>query len=68
MFKAAWTYEALKTYRELKHNLSNKKRYNAVRKTIKLLLANPRHPGLHTHEYHSLRGPKGEKVFEAYAE
>ena len=68
MFKAAWTEEALRTYRELKHDPSKKKHYNAIKKTIKLLLDNPRHPGLHTHEYHSLRGPKGEKVFEAYTE
>jgi hypothetical protein len=29
---------------------------------------NPRHQGLNTHEYDSLKGANGEKVFEAYAE
>ena len=29
---------------------------------------NLRHPSLCTHEYKSLRGPKGEKVFESYAQ
>lgn len=29
---------------------------------------NLHHPSLHTHEYESLKGAKGEKVFEAYAE
>ena len=29
---------------------------------------NPRHQGLNTHEYASLIGANGEKVFEAYAE
>jgi hypothetical protein len=29
---------------------------------------NPRHNSLQTHEYMSLKGPNGEKVFEAYAE
>jgi len=29
---------------------------------------NLRHPSLHTHEFTSLKGPNGEKVFEAYAE
>jgi len=54
----------LKTPRE---NISLKKRYNAINKTIKYL-SNPRHPGLQTHEFTSLKGPRGEKVFEAYAE
>ena len=30
--------------------------------------SDPRHPGLKTHEFTSLKGPNGEKVFEAYAE
>ncbi|MGH7318725.1 MAG: hypothetical protein ACRELA_03735 [Candidatus Rokuibacteriota bacterium] len=29
---------------------------------------NLKHPSLNTHEYTSLRGANGEKVFEAYAE
>ncbi|MEO5510816.1 MAG: hypothetical protein ABIS27_09305 [Longimicrobiales bacterium] len=35
-----------------------------VRKTLGLL--ETRHPGLATHEFTSLSGPLGEKVFEAY--
>lgn len=52
----------------LASNASLEKRYKAVCKCIKLLAVNPRHPGLHTHKYDSLRGPSGESVFEAYAE
>jgi hypothetical protein len=44
------------------------KRYKAVSKSLKLLAADPRHPGLSTHEFTSLKGPNKEKVFEAYAE
>ncbi len=44
------------------------KRYKAVVKTVRLLSDNPRHPGLSTHEFTTLKGPMGEKVFEAYAE
>jgi len=33
-----------------------------------LLASNPRHHSLQTHEFTSLKGPQGEKVFEAYAE
>jgi len=39
-----------------------------VRKALGLLQANPRHPRQATHEFKSLTGPAGEKVFEAYAE
>lgn len=44
------------------------KRWKAVRKTLALLETNLRHPGLNTHKYESLKGPRGEDVFEAYAE
>ncbi len=39
-----------------------------VRKTLGLLEAELRHPSLRTHEFQSLRGPNGEKVFEAYVQ
>jgi len=39
-----------------------------VRKTLGLLETNLRHPSLKTHEFISLRGPGGEKVFEAYVQ
>jgi len=44
------------------------KRLRAVRKTLGLLEANPRHPGIRTHKFQSMKGPRGEEVFEAYAE
>ena len=44
------------------------KRYKAVRKTLGRLEINPRHPGLQSHKFQSLSGPKGEEVFEVYAE
>ncbi len=42
-------------------------RIKAVEKTLNFL-EHPRHPRLQTHEFISLRGPHGEKVFEAYAQ
>ncbi len=39
-----------------------------VHKALGLLEMNPRHPGLNTHEFTSLIGAGGEKVFEAYAQ
>ena len=68
LFELEWTDEAKATYINLKRNASQKKRYKAVKKTIELLAENPRHKSLQTHQFFSLKGPKGEKVFEAYAE
>ena len=67
-FELEWTDGAKETYQRLKNNASQKKRYKAVKKTLKLLAMDPRYPGLQAHEYMSLKGPNGEKVFEAYAE
>jgi hypothetical protein len=39
-----------------------------VRKAIGYLEIDPHHPSLHTHEFTSLSGVNGEKVFEAYAQ
>jgi len=68
LFELQWTEEARKAYNLLKITASQRKRYQAVKKTIKFLAMNPRHNSLQTHEYMSLKGPNGEKVFEAYAE
>ncbi len=39
-----------------------------VIKALRYMEVNLRHPSLNTHEYHNLKGPEGEKVFEAYAQ
>jgi hypothetical protein len=39
-----------------------------VRKALGYLEIDPHHPGLQTHEFTSLSGAHGEKVFEAYAQ
>ncbi|MFN0063678.1 MAG: hypothetical protein ACKVPX_14320 [Myxococcaceae bacterium] len=63
-----FTLQADADLRTLETNGGLAKRLKAVRKTLALLETNLRHPGLHTHEFSSLRGAQGEKVFEAYAE
>lgn len=68
MFELRWSDTARRTYDLLKDDSSQRKRYRAVKKTLEILAANPRHNSLQTHEYTSLKGPNGEKVFEAYAE
>lgn len=68
MFEIEWTEEARANYNLIKADPSQKKHYNAVKKTIRFLARNPRHKSLQTHEYITLKGSHGEKVFEAYAE
>lgn len=68
MFEILLTNEAGEQLNRLKTDKGLSKRYKAVKKTIFFLSQNPRHPGLQTHEFTSLKGPKSEKVFEAYAE
>ncbi len=68
MFVLKWTNEAKSNYSLLKKDASQKSHYKAVKKAIKFLAQDPYYPSLETHEFKSLRGPNGEKVFEAYAE
>ena len=85
-FTPRWTAEAAATYRRLQQDaqtsLQNRQKdkkakasraeglFKQVEKCIRLLLANPKHPSLQTHEYDSIEHPykKGDKVFEAYAQ
>lgn len=68
MFELCWTKRAEATFKELKNNPADKARYKAVKKTVDLLLSNPRHPSLQTYEWLSERTQYGEKIFEAYAQ
>ena len=56
------TDEAREQLNFLKTDKGLLKRYKAVKKALLLLANSPRHPGLRTHEFTSLKGPKGEKV------
>jgi hypothetical protein len=85
-FAARWTDEARGQFEGLRRQAeraraTRKKTHRAktskqeglfkqVSKTLRLLLDDPRHPGLRTHEYHSLPHPfkPDGKVFEAYAQ
>jgi hypothetical protein len=85
-FTLVWLEGAADTFRELEaaarksldtRNKSQKAKasrqeglFKQVVKCVELLQANPRHPGLATHEYHSIQNPYDDraKVFEAYAQ
>jgi hypothetical protein len=68
VFEVFWAATAKESYVSLKSDLSKKKQYKSVKKAIRLLANDPHYPSLQTHEFTSLKGPEGEKVFEAYAE
>jgi hypothetical protein len=68
LFEIFLTNQARSQLEGIKTDKGLKKRYKAVRKAIRFLSSNPRHQSLQTHEFSSLIGPQGEKVFEAYAE
>ena len=86
MFQARWTPRATLEYQELqrqtkkaresRHSSGKEKSsrqeglFKQVHKAVRLLLGNPKHPGLQTHAYHSLTSPFGKnaKVFEAYVQ
>ena len=65
-FTLTFTPEAVLVLRKLE--VENDPKLKKVRKALGLLETNPRHSGLATHEFTSLSGPAGEKVFEAYVE
>ena len=67
MFEVLLSDEAFLQLELLRSDRTYAVRVKSVEKTLGLL-ANPRHPGLQTHEFTSLRGPQEEKVFEAYAQ
>lgn len=84
MFELNWTDGAIEIFEQLeqaankakasrekkqkKKSSSQEGLFNQIVKTLKLLRENPRHPGLNTHEYHSLEHPwpKNDKVLESY--
>ena len=67
-FKIKFTPEADKQLSELESNHSKRAAYKAVLKCLGYMETNLRHNSLQTHEFTSLKGPKGEKVFESYAQ
>jgi len=67
MFKILLSDTASSQLNSLRSDQTYAARVKAIDKTLGFL-ANPRHPGLQTHEFTSLHGPKGEKIFEAYAQ
>jgi len=68
MFELTFTPQADSDLREIENDPGKKAILKAVRKTLGFMETNLRHPSLNTHEFTSLKGPNGEKVFEAYVQ
>ncbi|HLW84479.1 MAG TPA: hypothetical protein VKR60_04635 [Candidatus Sulfotelmatobacter sp.] len=66
--KIKFTPTADQQYSELENAPSKTAIFEQVRKALGYLEVNPHHPSLNTHEFTSLAGASGEKVFEAYAQ
>jgi plasmid stabilization system protein ParE len=68
MFELIFTPQADSDLREIEDDPGKKNTLKAVRKTLGFMETNLRHPSLNTHEFTSLKGPKREKVLEAYVQ
>ena len=68
MNELVFTPQADADFREIETNPAQKNILKSVRKCLGFLETNLRHPSLNTHEFRSLKGSNGEKVFEAYAQ
>ena len=68
MNELVFTPQADADLREIENNPAQKNILKSVIKCLGFLETNLRHPSLNTHEFRSLQGPNGEKVFEAYAQ
>jgi hypothetical protein len=66
--KIKFTPTADGQYSQLENAASKAAIFDQVRKSLGYLEINPYHPRLNTHEFTSLTGANGEKVFEAYAQ
>jgi hypothetical protein len=66
--KLRFTTTADEQLKEIEHNPALKGLLKQVRKTLGYLETNLRSKSLQTHEFKSLKGPGGRKVFEAYAQ
>ena len=53
---------------DLINNPSKRSVAKAVIKSLDYMRTNIRHPSLNTHKYDDMRGPRGEEVFESYAQ
>lgn len=68
IFRLKYTKAAEQHLLNLKNDPSKQRIFKDVVKALSYMETNLRHPSLNTHEYYTMQGPNGEKIFEAYAQ
>ncbi len=68
MYELLFTPQADADFQEIEDNPFKKKILKAILKTLGFMETNLMHPSLKTNEFTSLKGPAGEKIFEAYVQ
>ena len=70
MFELVFTQRAHEELERLEGSSRHSGLVKQVKKTLGFLQANPRHPSLQTHVFHSLENPYNprEKIFAAYVQ
>nr|WP_220489541.1 hypothetical protein [Tessaracoccus sp. MC1679] len=63
-----FTGEATKVLRDLEDSPNYSVKLKKMRKTLALLEQNPRHHGLNSHKYQSLKSVDGSDLWESYTE
>lgn len=53
---------------EMGEQAQYEKKLRKIRRTLGRIETDPRHPGLNSHKYTSVRGLNGEEVWESYVE
>jgi hypothetical protein len=67
-FKVVLSHLAIMQVETLIGDPAKKAVAKVVIKSLKLMQENLRHPSLNTHKFDEIVGPKGEEVFESYAQ
>jgi hypothetical protein len=67
-YKLLFTDTAARVLEDLGGHEQYSRKLKKIRKTLGMLESNPRHPGLRSHPYSSLRGVSGETVWDSYVE
>lgn len=67
MYKLIYAPKAKEHLNELR-NKKQIKKAEKVKRALDKIIENPRHPGLHTHKYKTLKGFNGEDVLQSYVE
>ena len=65
-YELRYTSSAKRQFTEL--HKKDAAKHSKVVMCLRKLSEDPKHPGLHSHKYYSMKGPNGEEVWESYVE